>query len=151
VTATHCWSQKACTVKSWDVVADAAETNPKDLQGLKKPPLRLIPPAASLYESRVLALGAAKYGPYNWREKKVRLSVYLEAAQRHLLAKMDGEDTDPESGMPHEAHARACMGILLDAMATGNLVDDRPKAGAASRLIAELTEPSLKENAAKAT
>jgi len=116
------------------------KTNPKDLLGLKKPPLRLIPPAAMLYESRVMGFGAQRYGPYNWRENKVRLTVYIEAAMRHLLAKLDGEDLDSESKMPHEAHARACMGIILDALATGNLIDDRPKPGAAATLIAKLTE-----------
>lgn len=115
-------------------------TNPKDALGLKKPPLRLVPAALLLYVSRVMGLGAQKYGLYNWRTKQVRLTVYLEAAQRHILAKLDGQDLDPESGMPHEAHAAACMGIILDAMATGNLIDDRPTPGAAERLITELTE-----------
>ena len=32
-------------------------TNPKDLLGLKKPPLRLVPPAALIYLSRVMGLG----------------------------------------------------------------------------------------------
>ena len=92
-----------------------------------------------LHEAKVFALGAAKYGAYNWRDTKVVLSVYLDAAMRHMLSKFDGEDLDPESGQPHEAHARACMGIILDAAATGNLIDDRPKPGAAARLIKEMT------------
>lgn len=119
--------------------ADDSGVNPKDLLGLKKPPLRLVPPAALLYMSRVMALGAEKYGPYNWRTKKIRRTVYLEAAMRHIVQALDGEDTDPESGMPHEAHAATCMGILLDALATGTLVDDRPTPGAAAELIRELT------------
>jgi hypothetical protein len=120
--------------------AEADLTNPKDLLGVKKPPLDLVPAAALLYMSRVMALGAAKYGAYNWREKAVRYSVYHAAAHRHLLAALDGETIDPESGVPHVAHAAACCAIILDAMATGNLVDDRPTPGAASQLIAELTE-----------
>ena len=115
-------------------------TNPKDLLGLKKPPLRLVPPTALIYLSRVMGLGAAKYGPYNWREKAVRYTVYLEAAMRHILTALDGEEIDPESGMPHAAHAMACMAIVLDAKATGNLIDDRPKPGATARLIAEMTD-----------
>jgi hypothetical protein len=31
------------------------------------------------------------------------------------------------------------LGILLDALATGNLIDDRPAGGAASELIEEYT------------
>jgi hypothetical protein len=41
--------------------------------------------------------------------------------------------------LPHEAHAALSLGILLDAIATGNVIDDRPQAGAAGRLLAELT------------
>jgi hypothetical protein len=59
---------------------------------------------------------------------------------RHILSDLDGEEIDPESGQPHAAHAASCMLILMDAKATGNLVDDRPKPGATARLIAELTE-----------
>lgn len=116
------------------------KTNPKDKLGAAKPPLELVPASANIYESMVMRLGAAKYGPYNWRTKKVKRTVYLAAALRHILSALDGEDADPESGMPHEAHARACMGIILDAMATGNMIDDRPPKGAASRLIAEFTK-----------
>ena len=115
-------------------------TNPKDILGLRRPPLRLVPPALSLFVSRVMGLGAQKYGPYNWRDKKVRLTVYLEAAMRHLHAVLDGEDNDPESRISHEAHVAACMGIILDARACGCLIDDRPTPGPAARLIKELTE-----------
>ena len=114
--------------------------NPKDIFGDKKPPVWLVPASATLFEAEVFRLGAAKYGPYNWREKKVRATVYIAAALRHIFSALDGEDIDPESGQPHMAHARACMGIYLDALATGNLVDDRPTKGAAAQLIAELTE-----------
>lgn len=34
-------------------------------------------------------------------------------------------------------------GILLDALAVGNLTDDRPTPGAASRLIREFTEKKV--------
>lgn len=115
-------------------------TNPKDLFGLKKPPLRLVPPALVIYTSLAYADGARRYGEYNWRTKGVRRTVYLEAALRHIYQALDGEDTDPSSGAPHEAHVSACMGIVLDAVGLGNLVDDRPVKGAASTLIRDLTE-----------
>jgi hypothetical protein len=116
-------------------------TNPKDILGLKKVSLRLVPAALQIFVAKVMALGAKKYGPYNWRDKKVRHTVYLEAAQRHILQVLDGEDNDEESGMPHEAHAAACMGIILDARANGCLIDDRPIKGSAARLLKELTDP----------
>jgi 5'(3')-deoxyribonucleotidase len=116
---------------------DGSDTNPKDIEGRKKAALRLVPSALSIHVANVMKLGAAKYGEYNWRTKKVLRTVYLEAAMRHLLAALDGADCDSESGSPHEAHVAACMGIVLDAIATGNLIDDRPAPGAASKLMEE--------------
>ena len=113
--------------------------NPKDLLGMQKVPLRLVPPALSIFAAKALELGAKKYGPYNWRQNRVLRSIYIEAAMRHLLAALDGEDSDPESGLPHEAHAAACMAILLDAKENGNLIEDRPAPGPASALILKFT------------
>jgi phosphomannomutase len=109
---------------------------------MKKPPLHLVPPALMIYVSKVMALGARKYGPYNWRDKKVQRTVYLSAALRHILQALDGEDLDTESGQPHEAHAAACMGIILDAQSCNCLIDDRPIKGNAAKLLADLTEKS---------
>jgi len=103
------------------------DTNPKTVYGIQKTPLHLIPPPALSAEAEVFGLGGRKYGPYNWREHTVSASVYQAAALRHLLAWWEGEDTDPESGQSHLAHARACLGILLDAAHHGKLNDDRPK------------------------
>lgn len=111
--------------------------NPKDKIGLTKVPLRLVPPALMIEVSRVMQLGANKYGPYNWRENKVLATVYIEAALRHLLSYLDGETLDSESGASHLAHVAACMGILLDADAIGALDDNRPTKGAAAQLIAK--------------
>ncbi len=123
-------------------VDDTAE-NPKDRIGSKKPPLHLVPQSANIVEAVVLALGARKYGAaYNWRIKPVRASIYISAAMRHLAQWFDGEDDDPESGVSHLAHSRACLGILLDAMVTGKLIDDRPAGGAAPELIEKFTENS---------
>jgi hypothetical protein len=113
--------------------------NPKDRLGIKKPPLHLIPPAATLHEAMAMGDGAQKYGPYNWREKKVKSTVYVAAALRHIASFFDGEDVDPKSQVHHLGHARACLGIILDAVETGNLVDDRPVKGAAAKLIERLT------------
>ena len=118
---------------------DSDGENPKDRIGQAKPPLHLIPPAAEILEAIVMGLGARKYQPYNWRTSKVRATVYIAAAKRHLAQWLDGESNDPESGVSHLAHARACLGILLDAQATGSLVDDRPAPGAASALIKQHT------------
>lgn len=115
-------------------------TNPKDAIGRTKPPLHLIPPGALIQEAVVMGLGADKYGPYNWRGHSVAASVYIAAALRHIHQWHDGTSLDPESNASHLAHARASLGILLDAEATGSLIDDRPPAGAASEQMAYFTQ-----------
>jgi hypothetical protein len=111
-------------------------TNPKDLVGRLKPPMHLIPPVANVLESLVFGLGEVKYGPYNWRSHSVAASVYVSALYRHVAAWFDGEESDPESGMSHLAHARACIAIILDAQSCGKLVDDRPLKATRRRLFA---------------
>jgi len=111
------------------------ETNPKDLIGVTKPNVFAVPPAAILHEAMAMNDGGNKYGFYNWREKKVRNSIYISACMRHLYQYLDGEDFDPKSKVHHLGHARACLGIILDALETGNLVDDRPLHGAAPTMI----------------
>lgn len=113
--------------------------NPKDRIGDTKPQLHLIPASACILESLVLALGGQKYGPFNWRTKRIRGTVYASAMLRHLLAWIDGEDVDPESGLSHIAHIRAGGGILLDAMSLDSWIDDRPTRGAAADLIRQHT------------
>lgn len=122
--------------------------NPKDAIGDTKAALHLVPAALSIYASQAMSLGAAKYGPYNWRENKVQAHVYYAAALRHLAAWFDGEDADPESHALHLAHAAACLAILLDALATGNLIDDRPTPGATAELLAAVAAPAVKRDIA---
>lgn len=123
--------------------------NPKDLIGLTKPALRLVPPALALHVAGPMADGARKYGAYNWRENPVRMTVYLEAAMRHIYSLLDGEDNARDSGCHHAAHAAACMAIILDALETGNLVDDRSDGGPAADIIERMT--SAKSEAKKYT
>lgn len=104
----------------------AVGVNPKDLLGMKKPSLTKIPALASLWESLAMMDGAGKYDPYNWRSKAVLASIYVDAAKRHIDAWFEGQKYAEDSGCHHLGHARACLAILLDAEATGNLKDDRP-------------------------
>lgn len=117
-----------------------ASTNPKDLLGIKKPHTFLVPPALSVHVARAMEDGARKYGPYNWRQNKVLASIYLSAAERHIKAWQDGENNAKDSGVHHLGHAAACLAILLDAEATGNLIDDRPTPGAYGALIDMFTK-----------
>jgi hypothetical protein len=107
-------------------MSELPDTNPKTAFGVQKCPMHLLPPPALHAEAHVFGLGAKKYGPYNWREHTVSSSVYQAAALRHLMAWWEGQETDPESGQSHLAHARACLAILIDAQVHGRLNDDRP-------------------------
>jgi hypothetical protein len=116
------------------------EVNPKDRMGVKKPRLSLVPPSSLIYQALAMEDGARKYGAYNWREKKPQASIYIEACMRHLLSWYDGEELAEDSGKPHLAHAIACLGIIIDCIETGNLLDDRPTKGATAALIKKWTK-----------
>lgn len=81
----------------------------------------------------VLSHGARKYDRWNWI-KVDAWSRYYDAAQRHIMAWHGGETMDPDSGLPHLAHAVASLMFLLEVQALGLSTDDRPTV---SRLVAE--------------
>lgn len=113
-------------------------TNPKDLEGNKKSPMSLVPGSAIIHLAEAFREGAKKYGAYNWRTKKVQAMIYLDAVLRHIYAVVDGEDIDPESGKHHLDGAIASIAIYLDAMETGNLIDNRPAKGVSGKLIRKI-------------
>lgn len=125
------------------------DDNPKTIHGIKKVPLHLVPPSASHALALGFADGAEKYGPYNWREKTVSASIYVAAAKRHIDAWFDGEEVAYDSGVPHLAHAMACLAIIYDGMTIGKINDDRPPAGASPRLQKEYAEKKTKEQNGK--
>lgn len=53
--------------------------------------------------ARVLTFGARKYKANNWK-KCEDTGRYLAAAHRHLIAKIEGEQCDPETGFDHMDH-----------------------------------------------
>ncbi|WP_375292291.1 dATP/dGTP diphosphohydrolase domain-containing protein [Sphingomonas melonis] len=113
-----------------DPQLNAAVINPKELAGAKKPATWSVMPRWVIgLVGRVMSVGAAKYGVFNYRESSISASVYQDALERHLALWFDGEDEDAESGVSHLAHAIACCSLLLDAQATGKLHDDRQKTG----------------------
>src|SRR5690606_33954134 len=98
----------------------------------------LFPDVAVLHGAHAMFDGAGKYGPYNWRTKHVRATVYITAARRHLLAWAAGEEYAEGSGVHHLGHVLGCVAILLDAQQTGALLDDRYTNAAVVKLLADL-------------
>ena len=121
-------------------MADTKPTNPKDAFGDLKVPLHLWPMTATALGALAFLDGACKYGRSNYRPMGARASVYVRAALSHITSWMEGEDKAADSGVHHLGHALACLGILVDAMANGNLVDDRNYPGGYLKLMEELKD-----------
>lgn len=89
-----------------------------------KPRVDLIPHEFVMETSQVLAVGAEKYGADNW-QAGADWSRYFAAMQRHMWAWKSGEDTDPETGLSHLAHASCCLAFLMAYQARDLGTDDR--------------------------
>jgi hypothetical protein len=90
----------------------------------EKPRPDLLPPIALEGAAQVMAYGARKYSPHNWRGGLAG-SRLIGAALRHLYAWLRGEDLDPESGLPHLDHALCSLMMLRDTLALRPDLDDR--------------------------
>lgn len=125
--------------KAPDPVLGSGGTNPKTLMGRTKVPnLSVVPMTALIQEARAMEYGAFHsprkdggkgYGPFNWRDNDIEYMTYVEAAFRHIMSAADREDIDPETGehkISHLALARATLGILIDAIEHGTVLDNRP-------------------------
>ena len=91
-----------------------------------KPPMSLLDSKWLTGVAAVLGFGAKKYAAHNWRSG-IAYSRLSDAALRHLMAFNDGEDLDPESGLPHLHHASCCLMFLSNMSATRPELDDRWK------------------------
>lgn len=70
--------------------------------------------------AKAMEYGEAKpeYGRNNWK-KGMEWSRLIDAAQRHLLAILDEEMIDKDSGNTHVAHAFGSIHMLLGNIALG--------------------------------
>lgn len=62
-------------------------------------------PRAMEAVAAVSQFGASKYAWNGWRGVDDRLNRYSDAMVRHLTSEAKGENLDPDSGLPHRAHA----------------------------------------------
>jgi hypothetical protein len=92
----------------------------------EKPRMELVPSGAVLAIADVFTFGAKKYAAHNWRAG-FDWSRLIGALERHVAAFKEGEDLDPESGLPHMAHAGCCVMMLLEHQRLNYGVDDRYK------------------------
>lgn len=89
-----------------------------------KADLSIVPLVGLEAESRALMFGEKKYGRYNYTQG-FEASRLVAACLRHVLAWQDGQNTDPESGLHHLGHARACLSMILHCEQLGTLTDNR--------------------------
>ena len=92
----------------------------------KKPSIGLVPLKAIWEIAKVMSFGAQKYDRFNWKEG-IRYSRLSDAALRHLIQFIEGEDIDSESGLPHLAHCGCCITMLLEMTMDRQDLDDRYK------------------------
>lgn len=71
-------------------------------------------PLALLRISDVLTFGAKKYEAHSWHTVAEGKTRYKAALLRHMTAHAQGEVNDPESGLPHLAHAACCSLFILE-------------------------------------
>lgn len=120
------------------------QSNPKTLVGQAKVPmLSVVSPTSLIYEALAMRYGAfwaprkdgtKGYGPYNWRDQPIEAMIYIDAAIRHCLQYLDGEeweeviDSDGNVQLvPVLGLAKASIGILADAIENDTVIDNRPK------------------------
>lgn len=107
-----------------DVSSEARGTGARFNDG--KVPLDLIPLSALIECARVFDYGRRKYAAWNWA-KGMDWSVPYGCLLRHMAAWFDGEDNDPESGLPHLGHAMCNLVMLSTFARTFREGDDRPR------------------------
>lgn len=88
----------------------------------------LVPFATLADEVRVWMYGKEKYAAWNWAKGMSWMAVFA-SLQRHMAAWQRGEDTDPESGLPHLAHVMCNLRMLTLYSRTFVEGDDRPVSG----------------------
>jgi predicted HAD superfamily Cof-like phosphohydrolase len=86
----------------------------------------LLPIDPMLQIANVFGFGAKKYFANSYRQgETVVWSRTYGSIMRHMMAFWSGEDKDPESGLPHLAHAGTQLFILMEHAAHNQNKDDR--------------------------
>ncbi|AKF12744.1 hypothetical protein PHIM7_199 [Sinorhizobium phage phiM7] len=127
-TSTPDGTAKVTTTDAIKIDVPKKDGNPKTSVGSRKFSLSVMSSAVTAEIALGMLEGARKYGRHNWRDEGAMASIYWDAAMRHLIKWWEGEDIDPDSGLPHIVKAMASLYVLRDAMICETWVDDRPPA-----------------------
>ena len=97
-------------------------------KGVKLAQLGALDPLAVTRLAEAAGYGAEKYDTHNFL-RGYPYSWSFNAMIRHALAFWNGEDNDPESGLPHMAHVAWHALCLISFTTRGLGTDDRYKGG----------------------
>lgn len=114
--------------KDAPIAAPVAATQQAELaKKLQRAPIELVCPAGIIHEAVAMKDGFMKYGYASYLNDGLKMSARecLRAAMRHNLRLLGGEDLAPDSLAHHAGHSRAMLGIYLECMEAGTLIDDR--------------------------
>lgn len=113
------FSDRSCVVwdgRDWKVGSmkgDNIGFRTIDKKDENKPRWSLLPAGTIRQVINVLEFGARKYQVDNWQGVPDARRRYYDAVMRHIEAWWSGEKNDPETGLPHLAHAATCLLFLM--------------------------------------
>lgn len=126
----HCMTLMQVAGSYLDDEFELVSEAPKQTGGIKhdadKVDFALVPVHPHTEVARVWTFGKKKYDAWNWKKGFIWSRPYA-AALRHIYAWARGESNDPETGMPHLAHAICCLMMLIEFEHKGIGEDDRQK------------------------
>lgn len=108
-----------------DVETRATDATTGGQKGVKLTQVGALDPVALIEVGRVAGMGANKYAAFNYLKGFDWANAY-NAMQRHANLFWSGEDRDPESGLPHIAHAAWMAMALVSFYLRGIGTDTRP-------------------------
>ena len=119
------------------------------LKKTQRVPLDLVCAAGTAHEAIAMKDGYIKYGYASFLNDGVEMSARgcLSAAKRHIERLLAGEDVAPDSNAHHAGHARAMLGIYLECMEAGRLIEDRHPRHRADHYIGRMYDRMAKEAA----
>ena len=115
-----------CSCRESDEEGPTERRNPKNAAASTKVPLSTLPVPVLCEVAGALGEGMIQYGKHNWRGDRIEEAEYYDAALRHLMAWIEGQDIDPKSGIHHVSKAIAGLMVLRDAQIQGLTIDNRP-------------------------
>lgn len=84
----------------------------KAIGDINKPRISLLPYELVWETAKAMSYGAKKYSTWNYREG-IDVLFLIDAAQRHIIQFVNGEDVDEESQTHHLGNAASNLGMAL--------------------------------------